>query len=47
MFAIFFCLSVYNWTIDQTVHWLCEFVELPQYSETFQNNAIEGTALPR
>ncbi|XP_071847436.1 stromal interaction molecule homolog isoform X2 [Apostichopus japonicus] len=39
--------TVYNWTVDETVRWLVDFVELPQYAETFQNNAIEGSTLPK
>ncbi|KAJ8028783.1 Stromal interaction molecule 1 [Holothuria leucospilota] len=39
--------TVYNWTVDETVQWLVECVELPEYAETFQNNAIEGSTLPK
>ncbi|XP_022079407.1 stromal interaction molecule 1-like isoform X3 [Acanthaster planci] len=39
--------EVYNWTVEQTVSWLCDFVELPQYGEAFKKNAIEGSAIPR
>ncbi|XP_071477939.1 stromal interaction molecule 2-like [Diadema antillarum] len=39
--------EVYNWTVDRTSKWLEETVELPQYAERFQNNGIEGSALPR
>ncbi|XP_030836499.1 stromal interaction molecule 1 isoform X2 [Strongylocentrotus purpuratus] len=39
--------EVYNWTVDKTVKWLEDSVDLPQYAERFQNNGIEGSALPR
>lgn len=38
---------VYNWTIDETVYWLVNYVELPEFSEIFNNNAINGSLLPR
>ena len=50
LFDMFFSLSqipVYNWTVDRTVKWLEETVDLPMYAEKFQNNGIEGSALPR
>ncbi|XP_063956358.1 stromal interaction molecule 1-like isoform X5 [Lytechinus pictus] len=39
--------EVYNWTVDKTAKWLEDSVDLPQYAERFQNNGIEGSALPR
>ena len=36
-----------NWTVEQTVDWLTNVVELPQYTEHFQHNAVDGMALPR
>ncbi|XP_071786332.1 stromal interaction molecule 1-like isoform X1 [Asterias amurensis] len=39
--------EVYNWTVEQTVAWLTDFVDLPQYADTFKKNAIEGSAIPR
>lgn len=39
--------QVYNWTIDDTVNWLANYVELPEYSQLFQANQINGTLLPR
>jgi stromal interaction molecule 1 len=39
--------NVYNWTIDETVYWLVNYVELPEFSEIFSNNAINGSLLPR
>ncbi len=39
--------EVRNWTIEETVEWLCSSVELPQYVEQFQTNAVDGMALPR
>nr|XP_046908929.1 stromal interaction molecule homolog isoform X2 [Dermatophagoides farinae] len=39
--------TVHNWTIDQTVEWLTEIVELPKYQRIFETNAINGIALPR
>lgn len=39
--------NVYNWTIDETVYWLVNYVELPEFSEIFINSAINGSLLPR
>lgn len=39
--------QVYNWTVDETVFWLVNHVELPDYSRIFEENAINGTILPR
>ena len=39
--------AVRNWTVDETVEWLINTVELPQYVEHFQHNAVDGMALPR
>ncbi|KAJ0061740.1 hypothetical protein NL108_008305 [Boleophthalmus pectinirostris] len=39
--------EVYNWTLVQVEQWLCLSVELPQYSASFRNLQLNGTALPR
>lgn len=39
--------NVYNWTIDETVYWLINYVELPEYSQMFEERAINGSVLPR
>lgn len=39
--------AVHNWSVEQTVDWLCNIVELPQYRTKFEQNAIDGIALPR
>lgn len=39
--------EVHNWTEEETLQWLFEFVELPQYERTFRENAVKGTTLPR
>ncbi|XP_054164583.1 stromal interaction molecule homolog [Oppia nitens] len=39
--------DVRNWTVDQTVDWLCDVVELPQYATQFYSSAVDGLALPR
>lgn len=39
--------SAYIWTVDQVVEWLINYVELPQYVDSFQKNEINGQALPR
>lgn len=39
--------NVYNWTIDETVYWLTNYVELPEYSTLFHERAINGSVLPR
>ncbi|XP_050416688.1 stromal interaction molecule 1 isoform X1 [Patella vulgata] len=39
--------EVYNWTVDDVLVWLDEHVDLPEYSEKFRANNIDGQALPR
>ncbi|KAK3883730.1 hypothetical protein Pcinc_011964 [Petrolisthes cinctipes] len=39
--------EVHNWTVDQTVAWLAESVELQQYANNFYENAVNGSILPR
>lgn len=39
--------NVYNWTIDETIYWLTQYVELPEYAQMFQERAINGSVLPR
>lgn len=38
---------VYNWTVDEVVEWLINYVELPQYAETFRKMNLNGSAIPR
>ncbi|KAM5271921.1 stromal interaction molecule 2 isoform 2-T2 [Ctenodactylus gundi] len=39
--------EVHNWTVEDTLQWLIEFVELPQYEKNFRDNNVKGTTLPR
>ncbi|XP_047495320.1 stromal interaction molecule homolog isoform X5 [Penaeus chinensis] len=39
--------EVHNWTVEQTVTWLAESVELQQYAQNFYANAVNGSVLPR
>lgn len=39
--------QVHNWTIGETVYWLVNYVELPEYSHLFEQRSINGTLLPR
>ncbi|XP_012995940.3 stromal interaction molecule 2 isoform X1 [Esox lucius] len=39
--------EVHNWTTDDTVRWLKESVELPQYERNFRDFRINGNTLPR
>ncbi|XP_068240652.1 stromal interaction molecule homolog isoform X16 [Palaemon carinicauda] len=39
--------EVHNWTVEQTVAWLAETVELKQYAQKFYENAVNGSVLPR
>ena len=45
--TVFLYISVYNWTAEEVIEWLESHVELPQYSENFRVNEVEGRALPR
>ncbi|KAA3672256.1 stromal interaction molecule 1, partial [Paragonimus westermani] len=36
----------FNWTIKQTVQWLTEIVDLPQYEDIFVRHSVDGKALP-
>ncbi|XP_063606945.1 stromal interaction molecule homolog isoform X8 [Penaeus indicus] len=38
--------EVHNWTVEQTVSWLAESVELQQYAQNFYANAVNGSVLP-
>jgi len=38
--------QVYNWTVDETVYWLVNHVELPEYSHLFVQKSVNGTLLP-
>merc|ERR1719516_232985 len=39
--------EVHNWTVEQTVDWLTNNVDLPQYSEIFIKEGVDGRKLPR
>ncbi|VDI05767.1 stromal interaction molecule 1 [Mytilus galloprovincialis] len=39
--------DVYNWTVDDVVHWLESHVHLPQYSATFRAHNVIGRTMPR
>ncbi|XP_028284672.1 stromal interaction molecule 2 isoform X2 [Parambassis ranga] len=39
--------EVHNWTMDDTVQWLKESVELPQYEKNFRDFRVTGNTLPR
>lgn len=39
--------EVHNWTVDQTIDWLANYVELPQYVENFLQHKVHGANLPR
>ncbi|KAM3591018.1 uncharacterized protein V6R79_020772 [Siganus canaliculatus] len=39
--------EVHNWTTDDMVQWLKEFVELPQYEKNFRDFRVTGNTLPR
>ncbi|KAJ7327130.1 hypothetical protein JRQ81_016889, partial [Phrynocephalus forsythii] len=39
--------EVHNWTQEETLQWLIDFVELPQYEKNFRENNVKGTTLPR
>ncbi|KAG8192783.1 hypothetical protein JTE90_019101 [Oedothorax gibbosus] len=38
--------EVHNWTVEQTVEWLINQVDLPQYEHNFRNNGVNGASLP-
>ncbi|XP_074518034.1 stromal interaction molecule 2 isoform X2 [Halichoeres trimaculatus] len=39
--------EVHNWTVDDSVRWLKESVELPQYEKNFRDFRVTGNTLPR
>ncbi|MEQ2298287.1 hypothetical protein AMECASPLE_003640 [Ameca splendens] len=39
--------EVHNWTMEDTVQWLKESVELPQYEKNFRDFGVTGNTLPR
>ncbi|KAM9836360.1 stromal interaction molecule 2 [Aulostomus maculatus] len=39
--------EVHNWTVEDTVQWLKESVELPQYERNFRDFRVTGNTLPR
>ncbi|XP_018431394.1 PREDICTED: stromal interaction molecule 1-like, partial [Nanorana parkeri] len=39
--------EVCNWTLDEVVEWLKNYVELPQYEETFRKLQLSGRDMPR
>uniref|UniRef100_A0A3Q0S6K8 Stromal interaction molecule 2 n=1 Tax=Amphilophus citrinellus TaxID=61819 RepID=A0A3Q0S6K8_AMPCI len=39
--------EVHNWTQDDVLHWLKEFVELSQYERNFKDFKVNGNTLPR
>ncbi|KAK2846784.1 hypothetical protein Q5P01_009783 [Channa striata] len=39
--------EVYNWTVDEVVEWLINYVELPQYVDAFRKMNFNGSAMPR
>ncbi|XP_077558805.1 stromal interaction molecule isoform X2 [Haemaphysalis longicornis] len=39
--------EVHNWTVEETIEWLVSCVELPQYAKAFEENAVDGSSLPR
>ncbi|KAK1175614.1 stromal interaction molecule 2-like isoform X1 [Acipenser oxyrinchus oxyrinchus] len=39
--------QVHNWTLEETVQWVVEFVELPQYETNFRDYKVNGNTLPR
>uniref|UniRef100_A0A8C1VR80 Stromal interaction molecule 1a n=1 Tax=Cyprinus carpio TaxID=7962 RepID=A0A8C1VR80_CYPCA len=39
--------KVYNWTVDEVVDWLIDYLELPQYAEAFRKLNFNGTSMPR
>ncbi|XP_043918085.1 stromal interaction molecule 2 [Protopterus annectens] len=39
--------EVHNWTVDETIQWLNEIVELSHYERSFRENSVKGSTLPR
>ncbi|XP_042338211.1 stromal interaction molecule 2-like [Plectropomus leopardus] len=39
--------EVHNWTVEDSVQWLKESVELPQYEKNFRDFGVTGNTLPR
>ncbi|XP_053182536.1 stromal interaction molecule 2-like [Scomber japonicus] len=39
--------DVHNWTQEEVLRWLKDFVELPQYEKNFKDFKVNGNTLPR
>ncbi|XP_053204210.1 stromal interaction molecule homolog [Panonychus citri] len=39
--------EVSKWSVDETINWLINHVKLPQYTDSFIENHIDGSRLPR
>ncbi|XP_072518695.1 stromal interaction molecule 1b isoform X1 [Salminus brasiliensis] len=39
--------EVYNWSVGKVEDWLINYVDLPQYADSFRKNEISGKTLPR
>jgi len=47
LFSSSSCISVYNWTVEEVVHWLKYTVVLPEYAKLFRKHKIDGKQIPR
>ncbi|VDK71134.1 unnamed protein product [Dibothriocephalus latus] len=45
--SCFLFYVAHNWTVQETVRWLGEGVELPQYDQVFLLHNVDGETLPR
>jgi hypothetical protein len=43
----FLILIVYNWTTDNVIDWLVNYVHLPMYIDNFRRNQFDGRMIPR
>jgi len=39
--------AVYNWSTDDVIKWIVDYVHLPMYVENFRRNQIDGRMVPR
>lgn len=47
LLSFFSFILAHNWTVSETIRWISESVELPEYVATFIELQVDGESLPR